>query len=207
MATQEVKTLQDPAFDETRRRHRRVALTLLGRFMLEDRREFPCQTIDISPGSCSLAASISGELAERVVVYLDQIGRIEGQIVRAFPGGFAMTIATTLRKRSKLAAKLTWLANRQELNLVEDRRSDRQSPSSFYSRVATPDGQLYPCRIVDRSLHGAAVSVEVRPAIGSAVYLGAIRSVVVRHDEDGIAVEFATQQTPESLEDGLSRDA
>ena len=32
------------------RRYQRVKVDLLGRYMLEDRREFPCQVIDMSPG-------------------------------------------------------------------------------------------------------------------------------------------------------------
>ena len=43
---------------QERRRFRRVKLSVLGRYMLEDRREFPCQTIDISPG-----AMIGGPMA------------------------------------------------------------------------------------------------------------------------------------------------
>ncbi len=32
------------------RRHQRVRTELLGRYMLSDRREYPCQTVDMSPG-------------------------------------------------------------------------------------------------------------------------------------------------------------
>ena len=39
-----------------------------------------------------------------------------------------MTIAATPRKRDKLAAQLTWLANRSTLGLPEDRRHDRIVP-------------------------------------------------------------------------------
>jgi len=40
--------------------------------------------------------------------------------------------------------------------------------------------------------------------VGSPLRLGAIRSTVVRHSEEGIAIEFAVLQTPDSLEDGLA---
>ena len=39
---------------EERRRHQRVSVSLLGRFMLSDRREFPCQVINMSPGGIAL---------------------------------------------------------------------------------------------------------------------------------------------------------
>ena len=48
-----------------RRRNQRVTVNLLGRFMLEDRREFPCQTQDMSPGSVALTTPIVGRIGER----------------------------------------------------------------------------------------------------------------------------------------------
>lgn len=190
-----------------RRRFQRVRLSLLGRFMLENRREYPCQTVDVSPGSCALIAPVPGSLGERIVAYIDHIGRIEGRIVRILDGGFAMTVEGTPRKKDKLAAKLTWLANRYHLNLAEDRRHERVTPSTPIASVSLPDGRVLDCRISDLSLSGAALVSETKPPIGSPVRLGAIRSIVVRHAEDGFAVEFAIQQTPDSLEDGLAAKA
>src|SRR5438552_16458697 len=89
-----------------RRRFQRVRVNLLGRYMLADRREFPCQVQDMSPGGMSLVAPVSGKEGERVVAYIDHLGRLEGPIVRVVQNGFAMTIAATARKRDKLAAQL-----------------------------------------------------------------------------------------------------
>ena len=49
---------------EEQRRFQRVRVNLLGRFMLESRRENPCQTIDMSPGSCALVTPINARLGE-----------------------------------------------------------------------------------------------------------------------------------------------
>jgi hypothetical protein len=186
-----------------RRRYQRVKVSLLGRFMLEDRHEYPCQTADISPGSAALVTPVVGRVGERVVVYIDHIGRIEGEIVRTYEGGFAMSINATLRKKDKLAAKLTWLANRHELNLPEDRRHDRVTPSDPVATISLPDGREYSCRVIDMSLSGAALQTEGRPPIGSPVNLGKIRATVVRHFEEGVAVEYAILQTPVSIEQNL----
>jgi hypothetical protein len=186
-----------------RRRHQRVRVSLLGRFMLEDRHEYPCQTVDMSPGSAAIVSAVTGHVGERVVVYIDHIGRIDGEIVRTFDGGFAMTINATMRKRDKLAAKLTWLANRHELNLPEDRRHNRIVPSNPMTRIGLPDGREYPSRIVDMSLSGAALQIEVLPPIGTPLTVGKLRATVVRHFEEGVAVEFATVQTVESIEQNL----
>src|SRR5664279_3167858 len=135
--------------------------------MLEDRREFPCQTQNMSPGSVALTTPIVGRVGERVIAYIDHIGRVEGQITRAYEGGFAMNINATLRKKDKLAAKLTWLANRHELNLPEDRRHDRVTPNITSVTVSLPDGREYRARVIDMSLSGAAVALDVKPPIGS----------------------------------------
>jgi hypothetical protein len=187
-----------------RRRFQRVTVTLLGRFMLADRREYPCQTIDMSPGSVAFTSAMSGKVGERIVAYVDQIGRIEGQIVRVQDGGFVMSINATLRKRDKLAAKLTWIANRHELNLPEDRRHDRITAKISVVAVTLPDGREYQARVVDISLSGVALALEVQPPVGSPLMAGKLRARVVRHFDEGIAVEFATQQTPTSLEQNLT---
>jgi len=187
-----------------RRRNQRVSVNLLGRFMLEDRREFPCQTQNMSPGSLAMTTPIVGRVGERVVAYLDHIGRVEGQITRAYDGGFAMTINATLRKKDKLAAKLTWLANRHELNLPEDRRHDRVTPNITSVTVTLPDGREYRAKVIDMSLSGSALVMEVKPPIGSPLMIGKLRASVVRHSDEGIAVEFATLQTVSSLEQNLT---
>jgi PilZ domain len=188
---------------EDRRRFRRVKVSLLGRFMLEDRREYPCQTLDMSPGSVSLVAPVVGRVGERVVVYVDHIGRIEGEIVRTFDSGFAIAINAPARKKDKLAAKLTWLANRHELNLPEDRRHDRIVPENPIATITLPDERKLRCRIIDLSLSGAAVSSDLKPPIGSPLNIGALRATVVRHFEEGFAVEFAVPQTHTSIVENL----
>ncbi len=182
-----------------RRNFQRVRVKVYGRYMLEDRSEHPCQVIDMSPGDVALRANQAGQLGEKVIVYLDHIGRVEGVVTRRFPDGFAMTILASERKRDKLTAQLTWLANRHELDLPEDRRHERVTPRNPLSILRVEDGAEHRCRIIDLSLSGAAVEVGTKPAIGTAVALGAMRGRVVRHFEDGVAIEFAMLQREETL--------
>ncbi len=190
-----------------RRRFQRVKVNLLGRFMLTDKREYPCQVIDMSPGGAAMITPVAGEVGERIIAYIDHIGRIEGEITRQIDGGFAMTVVATLRKRDKLAAQLTWLANRHELSLPEDRRHDRLLPRNPYSHIILPDGRQYRCKVIDVSLSGAAFAIDVKPAIGSMVTLGKMRARVVRHFDEGVAVEFAVVQTADTVRDGLIPEA
>lgn len=184
---------------EERRRHQRVKVALLGRYMLTTRREYPCQTVDMSPGGLSLIAPVPAQPGERVVVYLDHIGRVEGQMVRAVPNGFAMTVSATIRKRDKLAAQLTWLTNRAMLGLPEDRRHERVAPRNPRAVLITEDGVQTEVRMIDVSLSGAAVSSNLQLPIGAPVMLGKTAARVVRHFEKGFAVEFHRTQSQDQL--------
>ena len=188
-----------------RRNFQRVRVKMYGRYMLEDRTEYPCQVVDMSPGDVAFRCEQPGSLGEKIIAYIDHIGRVEGVVTRALSDGFAMTVLASDRKRDKLAAQLTWLANRHELDLPEDRRHERVAPRNPMTVLKLSDGRDYNCRIIDLSLSGAAIEIDVRPAVGMQVSLGTMRGQVVRHLEDGIAIEFATLQQSEVLETEFSR--
>jgi hypothetical protein len=176
---------------QERRRFRRVKLSVLGRYMLEDRREFPCQTLDISPGGVGLVAPVPGEIGSRVIVYLEHIGRIEGSVVRKLENGFAMTIVAPQRKQDKLAAQLTWLVNRQAFGLPEDRRHERIELMNTHSMITFEDGRRLATIVVDCSISGAALDCGEMIPLGTRVTVGRREARVVRHFNGGIAVEFA----------------
>jgi hypothetical protein len=187
-----------------RRRFQRVKVNLLGRYMLADRREFPCQVVNMSPGGMAIIAPVSGAPGERIIAYVDHLGRLEGHIARVFQNGFAMTISATSRKRDKLAAQLTWLANRQILGLPEDRRHGRIVPRNPIGRLIMPNGLNVSCRIIDVSQSGAGIATDQRPPVGALVTLGKVQGRVVRHLEDGFAVEFTRLQHPDFLEENVT---
>jgi hypothetical protein len=205
MATAATKLRMPPLADE-RRRHQRVKVNLLGRYMLADHREFPCQVTNMSPGGMAMIAPVSGEPGERVIAYVDHLGRLEGKIARNFNNGFAMTIAATSRKRDKLAAQLTWLANRHILNLPEDRRHGRFTPRNPLARLILPNGNNVACRVIDISQSGTAIAIapDLLPPVGAMVTIGKVSGRVVRHIEGGFAVEFTRLQHPDFLEDNLT---
>jgi len=187
-----------------RRRFQRVRVNLAGRYMLADRREFPCQVVDMSPGGMALVAPVPGEQGERIIAYVDHLGRLEGRVVRGLPNGFAMTISATSRKRDKLAAQLTWLANRHILGLPEDRRFGRIVPRNPIAQVIMPNGVNLTCRIIDVSQSGAGIATDQRPPIGTLVTIGKVQGRVVRHLEEGFAIEFTRLQHPDFVEEYIS---
>lgn len=186
-----------------RRRHQRVKVDLLGRYMLEDKREFPCQTIDMSPGGVALFAPVKGNIGSRVVVYADQIGRIEGRVVRHLDHGFALRLNVPLIKREKLADQLTWLANRHILGMPEDRRHERLVPRDARSTLRLEDGREYIVKLIDVSLSGAAVKADVQPPLGTLVTVGKTPGRIVRHFAGGLAVEFIRERAAETFDENV----
>ncbi len=191
-------------YSEERRRFQRVKVNLLGRYMLPDRREFPCQVVNMSPGGMALVAPVSPQIGERVIAYIDHVGRLEGVTTRHFDNGFASTIGATMRKRDKLAAQLTWLANRHLLASPEDRRHGRYVPRNPMTMLTLPNGVNIGCRLIDVSLSGAAVATDQRPPMGTLVTVGKVQGRVVRNLDDGFAVEFLRLQHPDFLEESVT---
>ena len=186
-----IAALQTEAKPHERRRHQRVKVALLGRYMLQDTREFPCQTIDMSPGGLALFAPVKGVLGERVVAYLDHLGRVEGIISRMFDDGFAMQTNFPALKREKLADQLTWLANRHALGMKEDRRHERIAPANPSTTLKIADGREYRAKLIDISISGAALTADAELAMGAFVTIGTTQAKVVRVFEGGVAVEFS----------------
>jgi len=187
-----------------RRRFQRVRVNLLGRYMLLDRREFPCQVIEMSPGDMLLIAPQIARDGERVIAYIDHLGRLEGTTVRTFENGFAVRFASTERKRDKLASQLTWLANRDLLAEDEDRRHGRVAPVPSSTTVVLPNGLHLTCEVLDASQSGAAIASHERPALGVLLTVGKLQSRVVRHLDNGFAVEFTRLQHPDFLQESLT---
>jgi uncharacterized protein (UPF0218 family) len=115
-----------------------------------------------------------------------------------------MTIAASQRKRDKLAAQLTWLANRHILDLPEDRRHQRVAIRDQTTTLVMENGIQEKCRVVDLSVSGVAVISDNRPPIGSLVRVGKAPGRVVRHLDNGFAVEFSRIQNPDALKDTIS---
>lgn len=199
MLTARSETHSNTMPDPEERQFSRVTISVQGRFMRADHSEYDCIVDQMSPFDAIISTGNRPETGERIVAYIDYIGRIEGKVTQVGIRSFTISINATDRKRDKLSAQLTWLANKHELALPEDRRHERVSPSNPVSEIRLDDGRRYPCRIIDLSVSGAAVEIDVRPAFGTMVVLGNMRGRVVRHFQEGIAMEFMTFQPEDTI--------
>lgn len=164
-----------------------------------DRQEYECATIDMSPGGIAFQSDVAVEPGERIVAYLVHLGRLEGTVARTFPGGFAIRMKLPAPKRAKLAEQLAWLADRAESGEPDGRRHDRIEPNFSRTIVTLASGRAFLARLIDVSQSGAAVAVDVRPAVGELVTVGTTPAQVVRLFNDGIAVEFAQSAPAEGF--------
>ena len=166
-------------------------VALFGRCMLPNQLEIPCQAIEMSADEARLVCAHSPNIGDRAIIYLDNVGRIEGQISGHFKGGFALEIDCTPRKRDKLATQIRELQRHASFGEANQRDHQRITPQNTNSELKLADGRCYPIKIIDISLSGAAVRIEVKPAIGSQVWLAGMQGTVVRHFQEGIGMQFA----------------
>jgi hypothetical protein len=181
----------------------RVSVNLSGRLMLASHEEYDCTALEMSPGDVLLTSPARPRGGERIIAYVDHVGRLEGTVSRVADDAFVIQLNATERKREELAAQLTWIANKHELGLPEDRRHDRLAPRKTLTELTVDTGEKYSCRIIDLSLSGAAVDIDTRPAVGSPVRLGNMKGRIVRHFQEGVAIEFSGIQSREALTEFL----
>lgn len=173
-----------------RRRFQRVQIDLFGRYMLESKAEYHCRTVDISVGGMKLLGAAKPEPEEKVVVYIDALGRFSGKVVRVHEDGFSMAFHASARKREILADKLTWFVNRAALDLAEQRRHERIEPFQKFAVLRSTAGDEWIGRIRDLSASGVSVETPHAPPVGERVSIGSIYAKVVRHYDGGFAAEF-----------------
>jgi hypothetical protein len=182
--------LKAPPPSPARREHQPLAVSLLGRYRLATRQDYPCLGVEISLAELSILAPVRPPVGERVIVHLEELGTLEGPVVRHTMWGFVLTLSGTLAKREKLAAQLAWLEDRQALGLLSKRRHPRIVPLSTAVLVRFENGREVATRLIDVSRSGAALRLEPRPPVGSLLTLGRTPGRVVRHLDGGVAVEF-----------------
>jgi len=185
--------------DNDQRKYRRVKVQLAGRFMRQDQKEFPCHTNDVSAGGVSFSSAASCEPGEHVVAYMEEIGRVEGVVVRQFEGGFAIALQASTYKREKIIASLTWLLNRHELQGADSRRHQRTVPGDKKTTMRLESGDEIIASVLDLSLGGARVALEAELDVGEVVFLGKSRGKVVRIDEESVAIRFDALQSKQSV--------
>jgi hypothetical protein len=178
-----------------RRRWRRVALPLDGRMLLETGRECRVEVIDVSAGGVYVRSDLRPRLAGRVVLIIDEIGRLEVDVVRKELTRFAGTIKATGRKRDRLADALMWIKAQRDYGLRDDRRAPREGRSGRV-RSTFADGVITQARLIDASTVGVSVAAVERPKLGEGVCIDGRPGRVARLHDAGFAVAYDISEAP-----------
>ncbi len=163
---------------------------LFGRFMLPDMTEHPCQVANLTIDGATFITESIPSGGQNIVAYLDEIGRVEAISADPVPGGFHVIFPQTGARRERFAARLRWYSSRGADPDANLRRHIRYEPKDNKSHITLPDGRVYTCEVLDISLSGAAVKVEVIPSLGTYIMLGKMRGRIVRYIEAGVGIEF-----------------
>lgn len=163
---------------------------VFGRFMLPDMSEYPCQVSELTVNGAVFAAKTVPEKDIQIVAYIDEVGRVEGLSGDPVQGGFRVVFSHSGQRKERFASRLAGGAGKNTTAGTDLRRHARYLPSDGQSHISLPDGRIYPCEIIDISLSGAAVKVDVMPSLGTYIMLGKMRGRIVRYVEAGVAIEF-----------------
>ncbi len=63
------------------RSFQRVTVGMSGRLMLASHEEFPCTAVEMSPGDVVFSCEARPSANERVIAYIENLGRIEGNVM------------------------------------------------------------------------------------------------------------------------------
>ncbi len=173
---------------EDRRRHARASYRLKARYLGEDGAERPCVVINVSAGGAMIRAKITPKSGERVVLYIDSVGRFEGTVIRSGKHAFAVQYQTRRAKTQRTADALIRVLNRGQRN--SDRRVTPRIDIDRTVTVTHEDGSRIECAIMDISLTGASLAIEPQPSLGSEMIVGRMKARVVRRHDMGVGVVF-----------------
>lgn len=178
---------------QDRRKHRRVNWEVRVRGLTGDGEEFTCTTLDVCAGGLRINLARPLSKGENLVLYLNDIGRVEGVVVRVLNEiGYAIAFTVPARKRDKIADQLTWLINKDRLGLTDEREAERR-PGGGQVIATYGRGQSIACAVADVSIFGVALKTTgPRPMIGDRVQIGERAGTCVRYIEGGFAVDFRT---------------
>lgn len=183
-------------------RLKRVQITFQGRYMLlKSNEEYPCRTFEISTSEVSLFAPVVAMPGEKVVLYLNELGRFTGSVLNQTETGFEMSLQLTPKKRDRLADQLTWYANRSTMDIEDRRRHDRIVPLMDLTVLRLTRGDEHIVRIRSLSLSGVAIETDHIIPMGAEVMVGNTPAKVVRILDDGVACEFVRHFRPGEIDE------
>jgi hypothetical protein len=182
-----------------KRRYERVRLELNARFMRTDGSEHHAQVIDVSGGGIALKSDSPPVVGEHIILYVDNLGRLEGRVVRKIGEGFALPFNATPRRRERICQMITRL--RQGMPDDDELAEagfvpDEGAQLAPISHIVLGDGEKIPVRVVDLNVTGVVVETPLKLALGTSVQVGRMNGVVTDMGSGCLTIEFEGVDRP-----------
>jgi hypothetical protein len=179
-----------------------VPEVVLGRAILANGLEFACSASNITIRSADIRAQASVEAGTSLVLYLDGLGLVRGQIAATTHQGFTVELSIIEAMSKRFAARLEWQTGNASRR-AELHRAPRIIPLHKSVEVRLGEQIVLPGTILNISMSGAAISLGAHPLpfVRARVRVGSRDATVVRLIERGVAVEFVEPFTASSFND------
>ena len=176
------------------------------RLLLPDGSERSCEVTAVDPDSALFLTPEAVPEGTALIAYIEEIGRVDGvageKAELAVPG-FWVNFGFSASRLSRFTRHLRFLIHKDRGHAAAERRHTRFEPLDKIARFALPGGPDQHCEVIDISLSGAGLKSRVKPSIGSPISLGRMKGRVVRHFQDGFAIEFLTPLERSDLDSAL----
>jgi hypothetical protein len=148
------------------------------------------ETEDFDAYEIGVCCASRPAIGEPVVVYIDCLGVVNGEVVGHTDRGFRLSVEMRDTKRASLGELLSIMQARLAAGRPIGRRHERIVPASCRVDVIDFAGLVRPAEIIDVSRSGVALRVEGLQ-IGDVVRIGErTRGEVVRLVDGGVGVQF-----------------
>jgi hypothetical protein len=176
-----------------RRQFERVRMDLVGRlFNPVDWKTVDCRVLNLGAGGALIACESGSPAEVPLVLYVEHFGRFEGTIVHRSSSLFGMKFSVGEAKKGRLQEMLAVYAEQGASGFSSLRKSPRFK-SDGYVTLTCKSGRNIACDVLDISPDGVSLRTADFPPIGELVRVGKTCGRVVRHHDEGIALQFVRE--------------
>ncbi|HEX3756072.1 MAG TPA: PilZ domain-containing protein [Rhizomicrobium sp.] len=173
-----------------RRKYQRVRLYMPGQlFNPIDDLTADCKVLDLSAGGAAVQCEGSFSVGNKFVLYVTGFGRFEGRVIVHENGVLRLAFTIGENKQNRLKDMLALFVAEGLTGITESRKHKRE-PAIGSGFIVRADGHHMKCDVLDVSLDGVSLRTKARPAVGEIVNLGRSWGKVIRHHEEGVAIQF-----------------
>jgi hypothetical protein len=177
--------LADPAIGQ--REFQRMPVALDGMiFIAKDAHE--CQLLDLSGGGARLRLATPASVEGDMTLYIQGFGRFRAVIARSADLELSVRFVSDEETMLALLKGLSSYVQGFDAPLTKLRKEIRVA-ASIPAVCRDSDGTAIPCQIINASMRSMSIRMSERPRIGSLVMLGKTKVRVMRHHDQGIAVQ------------------